>query len=1646
MSSPVIYRIELRQNFDKMPRISLTDEQRAHKLGMINALVEKYRNSGYTKSTGLTIRGENMIRDHFSRMGYESLIGVFNRDAAVRQAPLAATPQQVAEARLQNARRIRERIARERAETRAVFDVTRANPFYRMITNPVSNPVQSIAQIYPSIVNTSDHQAGLRVVNVKLDMMTSEVAASFVRSVELNLPEDKRSHVMGYEQRLGNLDAIDFAAWTRGIEFGNSPWPDALVQIKISVFNIFGWWYVTVTLGDKDSHKLTVEPNNREYRYTTDSGYRLETRLHSVRIVYRPIPGGCSSHTSEDSRIGNFVVRNRSSKNNNCAIVAVYDALGLQMPQNSSPRKKYSITHSDMLGSDDLMAIAKVESCFIRVFCSTSKLPICVFGSPSNRIVDLLLMKDHYRRIISGASIDAHCPAQIIAAKLPEVSQEEVIARICSLERNILLQGVGGTGKSHVLLRVKELLGDACVLTASTASAADLIGGITIDSYILRKHDSVPRLVIIDECSMIDGHKFARIVAHLDASTKLLLAGDTLQCPPVDCEKHGYFFQAPQFIEMSFESITLTKVYRASDEKFAAMLARFRLGTPTLEDYQLVNKRVAPAPADALVIAARRDIVAMFNETRLRELPGKKQSIGDFEFKIGAPVRVTRNEYRAYSSRIHNGQRGTIISATKEGVTVQFSKGNVYITPTVPFSFGMQIKENKAASMPLMIAFASTVHSLQGQTVHGKLHIVVDQLCDDSTFANGLLYTAISRVKTLDSITLSAEISGVSVDHVALTRELGGHVDQLACVESDAILERIGAETSPKAKFLRYTKAIDVKPWAELFFDFETAVCDLNADGTPNASGERVHKVYDAVAITRYETKEREVKQFFLRDHPEPIAAFAEYFCSLVRRYSEFATKRMSEVSGKQQTAQLRKMLSRNCVYLRGFNSSGFDDFPLIRWLDDHKSLPAAEFSWDLLPNAQIKYLTITHRATGVVVLRSHDMYLLLGCTLDAAYKSLCPKGTRPKIDFKPQVIDLKNRVFMDPNFRFDEPQPVSVHTFDPEIACGDGRRFMYSHTETYNPMDVINYCVRDVEALIDITDAYDVTLREKCGLTSLNYCTIGATTWAELTRSCAKNYSQDGKRLPIEALPREKVDFIRESIYGGRACPRLLHGTAGVAPFEDVKGWVYLDIKSMYASILENANLPMGTVDFAREDQLDALLVEIKAFAAANTWNKRGPIDYEPFRRMRMFVADCTFSENPHSLEPVIPEMQRHKNRIAPKSVHGLSYVLGERRAVITSLDIVLIIWKGGDVSRIHRAAVSSGSAPFAREWVSTCNKMKAAAEEAHDAAGKTLAKVLGNALYGQFLKVQHISRYIKTGSPAETDKFLVDNEMRSFTEVNDQEAIIIGVPRDTTSIRENRPTMCGSFVLAYSRLMLQTILSVANPNDEPLLQPCIGDTDSILLRDTQALVLREAGWFPVEPAFGCLTDELGDIAIETKVPRNSLERYIGPKRAKVILENTKDSMVCIAGSGEPGKEPKDEYRGRLWLATQFSAPAPKMLSVRFVDPIYGNVLYKSRSKGISRNAIVVDELNDGRTPIMSPAVIRDAEIGKGVTLMSSGMRRVSVIKKAANDALKAAAEKSLVFSVIDTMIMRHILGNDWLGRKHVDEIATVPYGYTPK
>ena len=376
---------------------------------------------------------------------------------------------------------------------------------------------------------------------------------------------------------------------------------------------------------------------------------------------------------------------------------------------------------------------------------------------------------------------------------------------------NIFLTGPAGTGKSVTLksiIRHCEEEGKSLGITATTGSAAFLIGGKTIHSYLglgLAKESAEKifeytryklshtvkklralKVLIIDEISMLDIELFEKISKYLSLVTKcsskpfgglqLVLTGDFCQLEPVSGD---YCFKSSVWEKLKLDTIYLHKMIRQDgDTKFQKMLMNLRYGICSDKTFERLSKlkenkitTITPTilypknyDVDKINNAEYKKLIESGVQKKVYpvELPSLKKNkdksqtwlnnlkdIPDqIELCIGSQVVVLANIDQ--EKGIVNGTRGCVTELKKKSVVIKRVNGSTY---EIEYHKNVSIEDKEVfiSHMPLKLAYALTIHKAQGMTLDA---VEID--IGPNIFAAGQAYTALSRAQNLKSIYIKA--------------------------------------------------------------------------------------------------------------------------------------------------------------------------------------------------------------------------------------------------------------------------------------------------------------------------------------------------------------------------------------------------------------------------------------------------------------------------------------------------------------------------------------------------------------------------------------------------------------------------------------------------------------------------------------------------------------------------------------------------------------------------------------------------------------------------------------------------------------------------------------------------------------------------
>jgi hypothetical protein len=398
------------------------------------------------------------------------------------------------------------------------------------------------------------------------------------------------------------------------------------------------------------------------------------------------------------------------------------------------------------------------------------------------------------------ASILRRAPSTAADVLPPEVTA--AVATVASQETDFFIGGGPGTGKTHVLAllaRVATALQLEPVVVAPTGLRASQLRALGLDADTFHATTRYGRtfaplpdfssshVVFVDEAGMLDGPMLRHLVrvTRLTAFSRaplLVLVGDLEQLHPVGgppglletgharrfrrldlCVQHRVQLNDDHLVTVaaalrggclsttSLASLGFTSL--ASDE-FSALDALRSLGRASVgrgRPFPLVLTASVAASASAnLVLSALYAVGREHDE--LVGWAGGSAAPCNLKVAVGAPLMVTVNQAKSLGAV--NGAQGAYVKRVRAVLLMQLACGRA-----VPVHLTRHPRTGELV-YPVVLAFACTVHKVQGATVCQDLVIWPD-LNHEVIARNfpGWLYVAVTRAQRWEQLSFLTPVT-----------------------------------------------------------------------------------------------------------------------------------------------------------------------------------------------------------------------------------------------------------------------------------------------------------------------------------------------------------------------------------------------------------------------------------------------------------------------------------------------------------------------------------------------------------------------------------------------------------------------------------------------------------------------------------------------------------------------------------------------------------------------------------------------------------------------------------------------------------------------------------------------------------------------
>ncbi len=311
-------------------------------------------------------------------------------------------------------------------------------------------------------------------------------------------------------------------------------------------------------------------------------------------------------------------------------------------------------------------------------------------------------------------------------------------------------------------------------------------------------------LLVIDEVSMLRADLLDAIDYRLKAArgifnqrfggVQLLLIGDLFQLPPVVKRneqqileryyKSQWFYESKALLEDGFVYIEFDKIFRQKDEDFIRILNNLRNNTVESEDIHTLNAHFKSETEiekleEVITLTTHNNKADVMNTEALKKLKGLSYYFdaiieGDFpesmcpvlprlELKEGAQIMFVRNDNE--DQLYFNGKIATVEKISGDQIEVRLAESNTKLIlrrekwENKKYTIHTETKEleedviGSFEQYPVKLAWAITIHKSQGLTFD-KAIIDVQQ-----AFADGQVYVALSRLRSLEGLILRTEIN-----------------------------------------------------------------------------------------------------------------------------------------------------------------------------------------------------------------------------------------------------------------------------------------------------------------------------------------------------------------------------------------------------------------------------------------------------------------------------------------------------------------------------------------------------------------------------------------------------------------------------------------------------------------------------------------------------------------------------------------------------------------------------------------------------------------------------------------------------------------------------------------------------------------------
>ncbi len=1024
--------------------------------------------------------------------------------------------------------------------------------------------------------------------------------------------------------------------------------------------------------------------------------------------------------------------------------------------------------------------------------------------------------------------------------------------------------------------------------------------------------------ILLDEISMFDGptadlidavvRQLKRKPTEPFGGCVVVGVGDFLQLKPIGTQH--LFFDA-EIVRSMLDSKTLgvyylTKPVRYPCVKWFDLLCRVRIGKPNTGDVNRLRMRLktldewceekgwteqtmpvlaCPKNKEAddfnercanMLKAQGKQTHRFMRETRkagkqLRPSDLEKLAPHSVTLMIDAKVMLLVNMSRGKCKTnyleehgVGNGSVGWVHAfgtPDDPGVLVRFRGGaEVFV--------GYHSFEDTVCQIPLRLAYASSIHKLQGASLDEAL------LSLGGCFCEAQAYAALSRVcREENCYIVSLNVNALKrIDRRCLAMSLPSTQKPLPRLE----ISDEGAWVDPndvtpymRARMHSVPKGDSLVTSKVIYFDAETF---HNSKGELECYHMEVIKVCHGVGASVNWTKRD--------DDNDVLHDFSTWVTETILRDVQ------SYVGRTVMSAQ-KKWLEKPWI-LAAYNGANFDFHILIKYL--FQGGLTNDFKVNLMMKGNtVAYFDLWHTPSGKQCFVFHDLCRLLQCSLAKASKDMLGvnlKGLFPHRhmnragwtavahDEQPRFVrrdDFFEKDYEALDALFGHPDEVIEHfPVVTDVVFDEQKKFVSAKINLRACL--MHYGASDVQILRQLYHKVDGVVTHTFNASVMNFYSANQLSRYGVMRHLPRvarllrTEPTPGHAKFIESqlfcLPKEMDTWVSEAMFGGRTLPRQTHFKSAHIGYQDIADYgmrveapdpttlvfrclpgcddefysstdalCFFDIFSMYVSIMKDMEFSFGKPHWMTDDELSPLrecMVGAAPFALVLTRDALGNVigGTHDFAEQLIsgehghFVLDIDIMGHPYDVEPPVPYRGEGRGH------HGkVLWDTKRRRGKYTHVDIGLMLRNGGRVFAIHGGIRWPFKGKIFEEYMNTTLAWKQEGETTGNEALRSFGKLCGNTVFGGMCMRTHTSAVAMCLNDAEVELFLKENTWEGAYSY--REGLLIWGKRKSIDdagigVQVYSPTakQIGCLVLSYARNVVDTFCNAANPRRRRLMQ----------------------------------------------------------------------------------------------------------------------------------------------------------------------------------------------------------------------------------